>query len=119
MNLQQKQQILNNLMGRANVGLQASGLGITGASNTLPGIVSSATGVGTAQASGVIGAANALTGGLNLAGGGFGSALTNLGLINAFQQGGFNMAQAPILPESVGGGNTLPYPNASPTGGVT
>src|SRR5215467_4198373 len=70
MYLQQLQQIYNMLTGNVNVGLQgASALaGVNQAATNQ--MASAVTGIGTAQASGVVGSANALTGAL----GGVGSA---------------------------------------------
>jgi hypothetical protein len=85
MNLQQRQQIINQLMGGVNVGQQAAGTlaGVNTAASQQQ--ASTITGIGAAQASGVVGSANALVGGLQGVGSAAGGAASNLALINALQ----------------------------------
>jgi len=78
--LQQNAQIYNAGMGAAGVGSTAIGMGLGQAAALTPQIASAAQNVGAAQASGVVGAANALTGGLAGVGGAATNAATLLAL---------------------------------------
>lgn len=88
MDLQQRQQIANLLQGPVNIGLSASG-SLAGSNINLANQMSSTiTGAGAAQASGVVGAANALTAGLSGVGSAASSIPQSLILANAFGGGG-------------------------------
>jgi hypothetical protein len=102
--LQQNAQIYNAGMGAAGVGSTAIGMGLGQAAALTPQIAAATQQVGAAQASGVVGAANALTAGMTGVGGAATNAATMLALTggNAAQAAG---AQNPYAATQAGVGD--------------
>jgi hypothetical protein len=96
MDLQQRQQVYNLLSGRINTGLQAADASAGVSTNAASTLGSTITGIGAAQASGVVGSANALTAGLTGAGSAAGNAASSFALVNALQNPGANPFNAPV-----------------------